>query len=61
MTIDEFNSFGWSGHMAMTYQGNQHDIVSVCFIEKLLAFQPEDNDQLTWVRCENVTSVERII
>ena len=38
MTIEEFDSLGWSGRMSMMYKGEQHDIVSVCFVEKLIAF-----------------------
>ena len=61
MTIDEFNNYGWSGGLVLTYEGEEHDIISVCFTEKLIAFQPQDNDQLTWVRCENATASRKVM
>ena len=61
MTIDEFNNFGWSGNMACTHDGEVRKIISVDFVEKLIAFETEDNDQLSWVRCENVSGVERVL
>ena len=63
MTIEEFDRTGWSGGMSAKYHSDNevYPIGSCDFEEKLvgllgvIASQP---DELSWVRCENVTLIK---
>lgn len=54
MTIEEFDNTKFRGSMSLTYEDKTYDLASVNFKEKLIAFSTEFDDDLTWVRCENV-------
>lgn len=54
MTIEEFDNTKFHGRMSLTYKDKTYNIASVNFEEKLIAFSTEFDDDLTWVRCENV-------
>lgn len=54
MTLQEFIDTKWAGGMNCIYDGKERSIASVCFTEKLIAFSTEFDDDLQWVRCENV-------
>lgn len=59
MTIDQFNATGWSGGMSAQYtDGRIYRIASCDFEEKLVGLMGvihNEPDEITWVRCENVT------
>jgi hypothetical protein len=57
MTIKEFNETGWSGGMFCLYKGKQHAIGSCDFEEGLVGIVDESIDDISWVRCENITLV----
>lgn len=52
MTIEEFDKTGFTGQMKIEYKGEIHELASVDFEEKLVAYSLNDED-LNWVRCEN--------
>lgn len=54
MTIEDFNNTGWSGGMRCVYQDKAHDIGSCEFEEKLVGLVVDYDDELKWVRCENI-------
>lgn len=58
MTIKEFDNTKWTGQMKCRYKLKEYDIVSVDFEERLIAIQEtNDEEQLDWKRCENVTLI----
>lgn len=58
MTIDQFNETKWTGGMRITYREKIYDVCSVNFLEKLVAFNLENDEDLNWARCENVTLIK---
>lgn len=59
MTIEEFNTTGFTGKMRCTYKGEEYLLASVDFEEKLIGILLPDNEfkddhELSWVRCENI-------
>lgn len=65
MTIEEFNEERWSGGMTATMKDDSYknpsktfDIGSVDFHEKLIGLDDPKCDELRWVRCESVESVD---
>lgn len=59
MTIEEFNNQGFgAGDKAKYKDGNIYNVASVDFEEQLIGLDIEiegdDEDIITWVRCENV-------
>lgn len=56
MTIQEFNNTGWSGGMKCLYNGNEHEVGSCDFEEQLVGIV-DSNDDIVWVRCENITLI----
>lgn len=57
MTIKEFDEKKWFCGDRCVYQGKTYDVASVDFIEKLVGFD-HGGENLSWVRCENVTICE---
>ena len=65
MTIEEFDKAKWTGGMKIIhtweYDGKRNeDVRNVCsvdFIEKLIAFNIDNDEDLHWARCENCTIV----
>lgn len=59
MTIQEFDKQGWGCGMVARYHrdGNEYQVASCDFDEKLVGLSDvvKGSDDLTWVRCENVT------
>lgn len=55
MTVEEFDSTAFGANMEMKYRGVKYPIVSVDFEERLLAYPCDNFQELSWVRCENVT------
>lgn len=53
MTIEEFNKTRWGANMKFAYKGNVFDVTSVNFGEALIGYCTDD-DELSWVRCENI-------
>lgn len=58
MTIEEFDNKSWGAGSTIGYRGFERAVVSVDFQEKLIAFAPYVDEQLTWVRCENAEIIE---
>lgn len=54
MTIEQFDLTGFTGNMQVEYDGETYDLMSVNFQERLIAFNIDTDDDLCWVRCENV-------
>ena len=55
MTIEQFDLTGFTGNQKVEYKGKEYVLYSVDFQEKLLAINYwNDEDELKWVRCENV-------
>jgi len=55
MTIDQFDKTGFTGNQRVVYNCKEYDLYSVDFQEKLLAINYwNDENDLKWVRCENV-------
>jgi hypothetical protein len=61
MSIEEFNDTRFGNGMKVIYRGEENDIVSVDFEESLIGIGIEggDDGEIHWVRCENVTLVNR--
>ena len=58
MSIEEFKTTAWGPGMRATYKGETHPIAACDFEEQLIAltgYVSNDQDELCWVRCENVT------
>ena len=55
MTLEQFKSQGWTQNMRCEYGGAVYTIASVDFDESLVGLKnPLDENEITWVRCENV-------
>ena len=55
MTIEQFDKTGFIGRQRVEYDGKEYDLHSVDFKEKLFQIDYwNDEDDLKWVRCENV-------
>lgn len=59
MTIEDFNTTGFTGKMRCIYKGKEYILASVDFEEKLVGIllpdnQYQDDFELSWVRCENI-------
>ena len=54
MTREEFNSTPFGPNMIATYEGNKYRIMAVEFTEGLLGLAHNDEDDVFYVRCENV-------
>lgn len=61
MSIEEFNNTRFGNGMKVIYKGEEIDIISVDFAEALVGIGIEggDEDEIHWVRCENVELVNR--
>lgn len=61
MTQDEFSNQRWSAGMTCKYNGEWRKIIAVDFVEKLIGLNPlavnARPDEVTYVRCENVTAI----
>ncbi len=59
MSITEFDDTGWTPGMFARYtDGKVHPVASCDFEEKLvglLGIVADEPDEVSWVRCENVT------
>lgn len=60
MTIEEFNQTGWKMNMTARYHGygETYPVISVDFGEQLIGLKGaggEDESEIYWARCENVT------
>jgi hypothetical protein len=54
MTIDQFDCMSFKSDMKAMYDGQEFDVVSVDFEEKLIGLEdPEFPEETKWVRCEN--------
>jgi hypothetical protein len=58
MTIQEFNNTGWSGGMFCLYKGTKYAIGICDFEEGLVGIVDPQTDDLSMVRCENITLVK---
>lgn len=58
MTIEQFDETKWTGGMRITYREKVYDVCSVNFLEKLVAFNTDNDEDLNWARCENVTLIK---
>ncbi|WP_440682322.1 hypothetical protein [Cysteiniphilum halobium] len=69
MTIEEFKKQLWKAGMNCTYinprtkEQTMHAVATICFSECLVGLCDPDIDEceaddITWVRCENVTLIE---
>lgn len=56
MSIEEFDTTGFTGGMKVLYKNQQYDIVMVDFEEKLIGINEIQNidDSCDWKRCENI-------
>jgi hypothetical protein len=63
MTLSEFSAHRWGANMQAEYKGETYEIAAVDFEEKLLGLcgvvEGADEDERTWVRCENATILPR--
>ena len=59
MTIGEFDATGWHCGMKAEYRGKVYDIGSTDFEERLVGLcgVVQGSDDLTWVRCENISII----
>lgn len=54
MTIDQFNSMSFSVGCQVVYMGKKYAVLSIDFEEALFGISDtDDNDELSWKRCEN--------
>lgn len=64
MTQEQFENAKFKSKMNVVYKGKRRRIASVDFEEKLFGLHPEEHsretEQIEWVRCENVTSIQPI-
>ena len=58
MTQIDFDDTKWSSGMKMVYENEKHNIVSVDFHERLIAFDAGFDNEVTWVRCENAELIK---
>jgi hypothetical protein len=55
MTLDQFNKHRWAANTRGEYGGVVYLIVAVDFAECLIGLRnPLDDNEIAWVRCENV-------
>lgn len=54
MTIEEFNKTQWGANMKFAYRGANYEVCSVNFFEALIGYCADHDDELSWVRCENI-------
>jgi len=61
MTLEEFSKQGWGYGMQAEYKGTAYPVGSVDFEESLVGLHDviPNLDEITWVRCENVTVLPR--
>jgi len=60
MTIQEFDNTGWTCGMNAEYHGKTYKVASCDFDEKiigLLGVILNAPEEISWVRCENVTLI----
>jgi len=58
MNFDEFDNYQFGAGIAAKYKGKEYTVISVDFNERLFGLLLDcchDDDDLMWVRCENVT------
>lgn len=55
MTIEDFSNTKFSAGMTCSYRDTKYKIVSVNFLESLIALKLGSDEM--WVRCENVTLI----
>ncbi len=64
MTINEFNSASFGNGDRAIYDGETYPIVSIDFKEALVGLLMEiqggDPEDVTWVRCENITHLSPV-
>jgi len=58
MKIEEFNKTRFGVKTIIKYKGEQFNVFSVDFEEKLIGFVENKDEQLTWIRCENCEIIE---
>lgn len=58
MTIEEFDKTKFRGSMKVIFDGEIKDICSLNKNQKLIGLENEFDDELYWVRCENVELVK---
>lgn len=61
MTQEEFDKTSFGANMDCIYHGERCGIASVNFTERLLGLSADGDDvddDLTWVRCENVEMIK---
>ena len=58
MEAKEFDEMKFHDRMKLLYKGNKHDLMSVDFEERLLAYNIETDEDLRWVRCENAQVID---
>lgn len=55
MQAFHFDKFKWTAKLVAVYEGNEYDVVSVDFKERLVGISDtDDREDLFWVRCENM-------
>ena len=58
MTIDKFNKTSWGANMTCIFNGQERKISSVNFDQELIGLSVDSNeDDLDWVRCENINLI----
>lgn len=57
MTLDDFKEFRWGAKTMVAYQHEIYDVISVNFQESLVGFLYQDDEDIVWVRCENIEIV----
>lgn len=65
MTQEQFDKQKWGVDMKCVYDERIRDIVSVDFEERLIGLRPETifdkGDDISWVRCENVELIKKMV
>lgn len=62
MTIEEFDNYRFGAGMKVKYKHCVYDVVTVNFGERLFGLGDdscEDDEDLTWVRCENAEVIKK--
>lgn len=57
MTIDQFNNTKFSANDRAIYDGIEYCIKEINFTEMLFGLYYPDDEDVFWVRCENITHV----
>lgn len=60
MTIEEFDKTGFLGSDRVEYQDKTYALMSINFPERLVAFNVPWDEDLYWVRCENVKLLKTV-